>query len=172
MLGLKVINTEREAIATEELDSVKIYQQDGVDLSLSFVLLKFKEKVWEPYAKKLENILHEIWETEEVKNYYSLDSSCPANNQPRSHAIYDQCGKYIGDRKLTFFSDAKKDLDFCQEDCYSKWKEHNKLVEELKKETNNKTTLMVIVSEAAVIILFTTLFLVFWLRKEDNAKRK
>lgn len=40
---------------------------------------------------------------------------------PRTNVYCDQCEKHIGDEKLTWFSDAEKDLDFCSEDCYSKW---------------------------------------------------
>src|SRR5579862_553137 len=40
---------------------------------------------------------------------------------PRNNVYCDQCRKTIGDEKLAYFSDVKKDLDFCSEDCYSKW---------------------------------------------------
>ncbi len=101
----------------------------------------------------------------------------PAINQPRPKSqfyICDQCGKYIRDRKLAWFSDAKKDLDFCCENCHSKWKGHNSLAEELKKqlkkEINHKTIWMVIAIRAVSALLAT--FLILWFSKKEKKKTK
>lgn len=44
---------------------------------------------------------------------------------PRTNVYCDQCEKDIGDDKLAYFSDAEKELDFCSEECYSKWNIEN-----------------------------------------------
>ena len=38
----------------------------------------------------------------------------------------NQCREHIGDYENAWFSDRRRDLDFCSENCYSKWKsDHN-----------------------------------------------
>jgi hypothetical protein len=158
---------------------VKVFQQDGVDLSLKIAPLSLKQKDWSPYGQKIKKILKEIWETGEAKNYQGLDLNWPANSQSDQnllHTFCDQCHKHIRNRKLAYFSDVEKDLDFCSESCHSNHKkcdaleeENNKLKEQLKKQTENKTIWMAI-SIVAVSIFALTL-LIYWLKIKKLKKR-
>jgi len=44
MLGYEVIKVEGGVVPREEINSVKVYQQDGVDLALNLAPLGLKEK--------------------------------------------------------------------------------------------------------------------------------
>jgi hypothetical protein len=158
---------------------VEVYQQDGVDLSLNIAPLNLKEKEWTPYGEKVEKILKEIWETGEVKNYQCLDLNWPAVSKPdqnRLSVCCDQCHKFIGDEKLAWFSDRKKDLDFCSEGCHSKFRKHNDLEkeneglkEQLKKENNHKIIWMAI--SIATFSVFSLMILFCWLKIKKLKKR-
>jgi hypothetical protein len=172
MLRFDVVRVEGGVVPSEILSSVQVYQKDGVDLALNLAPLHFKEKAWVPYSQKVEKILKEIWETGEVKDYQGLDLNWPAVSQPNKNqplnVCCDQCGKYIGEEKLAWFSDRKKNLDFCSETCHSKFKkcqviekENQELKEKLKKETKYKNiwtaTSVVAVSAFALLLLFSGL---------------
>jgi len=177
MLAFRTIKRPDGKFSVSEIiDSVKVYQENGIDLSLNVALLNFREADWEPYHQKVKKILKEIWETGEVKDYQGLDLNWPAASS-RIVTFCDQCHKYIGeDRKKAHFSDAEKNLDFCSESCYSKFKvnnnlekENKNLKEQLRKTTENKTIWMTI--SIAVVSVFASYLLFSWLKNKRVKKR-
>ncbi|MCE8163249.1 MAG: hypothetical protein I3273_02570 [Candidatus Moeniiplasma glomeromycotorum] len=153
---------------SEIIKSAKVYQENGVDLSLNLAPLNLKEKDWTPYSKKVEKILKEVWETGEVKDYQGLDLNWPADSEK---VCCDQRHKNIGNGKLAWFSDREKDLDFCSEVCYSKFKEQNilKYKEQLEKETRKKN-IWVVISIAMISVFVLLLLLLILLRKRKKVK--
>lgn len=161
----KVIEVEGGVVPKEEIDSAQVYQHDGTDLTLNIASLGLNEKEWTPYGRKVKNILKEIWETGEAKDYQGLDLNWPAVSKM---VCCNQCGKNI-DGKLAYFSDREKDLDFCSKDCHSKFKKRNalELKEQLEKENRKKKYLMVI-SIATISVFAFLLLLLILLRKKKT----
>ncbi|CFW93004.1 protein of unknown function (TRASH domain) [endosymbiont DhMRE of Dentiscutata heterogama] len=172
----KVFKVEGGVIPDERISSVEIYQKDGVDLALNLAPLGLKDEDWKPYKQKVEKVLKEIWETGEVKNYQGFNLNWPKlTDQGQYFATFcDQCHKHIENRKLAYFSDLEKDLDFCSEKCHSQFKareeENNRLKEQLRKEKSHKIIWMVV--SLAAVGLIATVGLVLAAQRSKKNKRK